>query len=104
MEVVLIDAFVVPEGSRAAFLTQAQKAQAVVKTMAGYVEGAIYEETGTDSPYNVITVAVWESEAAFEQAKIEVPRIYEQQGINPKAALDELDVQLIRATYTRVAS
>lgn len=104
MEVVLIDAFVVPDSSRAAFLDQAQKAQAVVKTMAGYVDGVIYEEKGTDSPYNFITIAVWESEAAFEQAKIEVPGIYQRQGFNPKTFLEDLNVRLVRATYTRPRS
>ncbi len=101
MEVVLIDMFTVPVDSRDAFLIQAEKAQAVVKTMAGYVEGAIYEEQGTDNPYNFITIAVWESEGALQQARIEVPKIYRQKGINPKEALEGLNVQLIRAVYAR---
>lgn len=101
MEVVLIDLFTVPEAARAAFLEQTNIARNVVKTLPGFVEGAIYERQGTGAEFAVLTVVVWASEAAFEQAKATVAETYRQIGFNPQATMQALNVELVRATYQR---
>lgn len=44
MEIVLIDTFVVPQESRAAFLEGARKVQSFIRTLPGFVEGFLYEK------------------------------------------------------------
>ena len=44
METILIDEFIVPEESRAAFLEAARKTQSLIKTLPGFVEGFLYEK------------------------------------------------------------
>jgi heme-degrading monooxygenase HmoA len=101
MEIVLIDAFIVPEESRAAFLEQARIAQSFIRTLPGYVEGYIYEQKGGESRYNVMTTAVWESEEAFENAKEAVASEYQKRGFNPLETAKNLGVERERSTYDR---
>jgi heme-degrading monooxygenase HmoA len=101
METVLIDAFAVPEESRAAFLEQARKAQAFARTLPGFVEGYIYQRKGGESRYNFLTTAVWESEEAFENAKRTVASEYQRQGFNPQEMTRKLGIEMLRSTYDR---
>ena len=43
MEIVLIDAFVVPDESKAEFLETSRAIQDVLKRLPGFVEGFLYE-------------------------------------------------------------
>lgn len=101
MEIVVIDIFVVPEESRAAFLEQTRKAQSLIRTLPGFVEGFLYEQHGGESRYNFLTTAVWENEAAFENAKRTVALEYQKQGFNPQETIRKLKAEIMRSTYAR---
>lgn len=101
MEQVLIDVFVVPEESRAAFLEQARNAQRFIRTLPGFVEGFIYEQRDGESRYNFLTTAVWANEEAFENAKKAVASEFQKQGFNPLSAAKSLGVERVRSTYER---
>ena len=101
MEVVLIDAFLVPDDATEAFLAQSEQAQYLVSQIDGFVEGMIYEKVDGDSPYQVITVAVWESDFAFSTAKQIVKEAHQEQGFNPQDFMDGLNVLQVRSVYHR---
>ena len=103
MEIVLIDTFTVPEESRAEFRQAATNAQSFIKTLPGYVEGYIYEQTSGESQYNVLTTAVWKSEEAFENAKKAVLAEYQRTGYDPQVVRTKLGIEQTRSTYTRAA-
>lgn len=101
METVLIDTFVVPEESRAAFLDRAHTVQRFMKPLPGFVEGFIYEQRAGTSQHNVLTIAVWEDEQAFENAKQAVASENQRQGINPQEVTKQLGIEFTRAVYAR---
>lgn len=101
-QIVLIDIFVIPEESKEVFLEKTRVAQSVVKTLAGFVEGYVYVKKGGPSQYNVITTAVWENEDAITNARQAIAAEYEKIGFNPQAIMQELNVQVSRATYSRI--
>lgn len=103
MEMVLIDAFVVPEESQSAFLERARKVQQFIRTLPGYVEGFVFEQRGGESRYNILTTAVWESEEAFENARRAVASEYRREGFNPQQMFQQLGVEKVRAVYVRTA-
>src|SRR4029450_13029897 len=72
MQKVLIDKFIVPEESKAAFRDVSRTIQGVLKTLPGFVEGFVYEKREGDSRENVMTTVVWESEHAFAAAKTQM--------------------------------
>ena len=49
MEKVLVDAFIVPEESREAFLEGARRVQRFLKTLPGFVEGFLLERKDGES-------------------------------------------------------
>ena len=103
MEIVLIDTFIVPEASKAEFRQAAFNAQNFIKTLSGYVEGYIYEQTGGDSTSNFLTTAVWKNEEAFENAKKSVLAEYQRTGYDPQVTRKKLGIEQTRSTYTRAA-
>lgn len=101
METVLIDTFTVPEESKEAFMARARQMQAFIRRLPGFVEGYIYELRAGESRLNVVTMAVWESEAAIESAKRAVAAENQRQGVDPLQVTRSLGVELTRAVYGR---
>lgn len=101
MEKVLIDTFVVPEESKAAFLEASRKAQSFLRTLPGFVEGFLYEKKEGESRYNFLTIAVWKDEEAFENAKRSVALEFQKRGFNPQETRKKLKIESVRSVYER---
>jgi len=75
--------------------------QRFMKPLPGFVEGFIYEQRAGTSQHNVLTIAVWEDEQAFENAKQAVASENQRQGINPQEVTKQLGIEFTRAVYAR---
>ena len=102
MEVISIDLFIVPGESEKEFLEQSRIIQGFIKTVPGFVEGFSYEKINGDSDYNFMTAAVWESEAAFQNAGRAIGAEFQRRGFNPQPLFERLRVKRIRSEYKRV--
>ena len=103
MEVVRIDKFVVPEESKAQFFAEVKKSSAFLRTLTGFVEGFVYENTDGGSRHNVVTTAVWKDEAAFQNAKKQAAEEFQRIGFNPPEIMKRLKVEIERGVYRRSA-
>jgi heme-degrading monooxygenase HmoA len=103
MQVVLIDTFVVPEASRAALVEAARESATFLRTLPGFVEGYIFEKTDGDSPHTIVTTAVWQDQASFENAKKSAAAEFQRVGFNPQEIMSNLNVTMQRAVYRRLA-
>jgi len=101
MQTVLIDTFIVPEESQAAFLERSRTVQRFLKTLPGFVEGFLYEKTSGDGRHNFITTAVWESDAAYENAKKAVAAEFQRLGFNLDDTRKKLRIEAERAVFSR---
>jgi heme-degrading monooxygenase HmoA len=101
MEKILVDTFIVPQESRSAFLERARKAQGFIKTLPGFVEGFLHEKTEGTSRTNFMSMAVWESEEAFDNAKKAVASEFQRSGFNPQESLKTLKIESERAVCWR---
>ena len=101
MEVVLIDKFIVPEESKAAFLAEVRKSSALLRTLPGFVEGFVYENTDVTSRQNVVTTAVWKDEEAFQNAKKSAAEEFKKIGFDPPEIMKNLKVEIERGIYRR---
>ena len=102
MEVVLIDKFIVPEESKASFRAEVRKSAAFLRTLPGFVEGFVYENTDLTSPQNVVTTAVWKDEEAFQNAKKSAAEGFRKMGFNPLQIMKNLKVEIERGVYRRL--
>ena len=102
MKKVLIDKFVVPEESKAAFLDGTHKVQGFLRTLPGFVEGFLSERKDGQSRYNFLTTAVWENEQAFENAKKAVAIDFKNEASTPKKETRrQLKIESVRSIYER---
>ncbi len=101
MQRVLIDMFIVPVESKAAFLEAARRSATFLKTLPGFVEGFVHEKTDGDGPYNIVTTAVWENEDAFANARRAAAEEFQRRGFNPQETMRTLRVEITRAVYER---
>lgn len=101
MEIISIDLFIIPKESEKEFLEQSRMVQGFIKTIPGFVEGFSYEKINGDSEYNFMTTAVWESEAAFQNAGRAIGAEFQRRGFNPQPLFERLRVKRIRSEYNR---
>lgn len=102
MEKVLIDKFIVPEESIAAFLSEIRKSATLLRTLPGFVEGFVYEKKDGSSRHNIVTTAVWQSELAFENAKKTAMVEFQKLGFNPQEIMARLKIEMERGVYERL--
>lgn len=101
MEKILIDKFIVPGESIAAFLNEIRKSASILRTIPGFVEGYIYEKKDGASRHNVVTTAVWQSEEVFENAKKMALAEFQKVGFNPQEIMSRLKIEMERGIYER---
>jgi heme-degrading monooxygenase HmoA len=101
METVLVDQFVVPETAVEEFLKAAHFSAHIVKAHPGFVEGYIFKRKSGEGRVNVVTTAVWESQAAMEAARKSVAEEFEKVGFRPPEIMKSLGVQIERGIYER---
>ncbi len=101
MEKTLIDLYIVPEGSRSAFLERARAVQGFLKTLPGFVEGYLYEKTDGASRANFVTTAVWKDEEAYENAKKAVSGEFLKLGFDRQQFFAASGIAIERAVFER---
>ena len=101
MEAVLIDQFVVPEVAINEFLRQVNHYARIIRTRPGFIEGYVFCRTAGEGRVNVVTTAVWASQAAMEEAKNSIAAEFASVGFNPPEIMKRLGVQIERGIYQR---
>ena len=101
MQTVLIDAFVVPDESKSAFLDRSRQVQAFLRTLPGFVEGFLHERVEGNGRFNVVTTAVWESDAAYENAKKAAAEEFQRTSFKQQEMMKQLKIEVERAVYRR---
>ena len=101
MEAVLIDQFVVPEGAVEEFLQHVHFSANIVKTRPGFVEGYVLQRVSGDGHVNVVTTAVWASQAAMEDARKSIAAEFARIAFNPPEIMQRLGVRIERGIYHR---
>jgi heme-degrading monooxygenase HmoA len=101
MQKVLIDTFFIPEESKSEFLDRSRQIQTFLRTLPGFVEGFLYEKVDGTGRFNVVTTAVWENEAAYENARKATAEEFRKTGFNPQELMKRLKIEVERAVYHR---
>ncbi len=97
-----VDKFVLPEQAREEFMGKVRESQELLRTMPGFVRGALLERVSSPGELTIITIAEWESAEVVERVKAKVAARHQQQGFNPQAMYDRLGIKLDRGDYLSV--
>ncbi|WP_310395560.1 antibiotic biosynthesis monooxygenase [Hymenobacter sp.] len=103
MKNVLIDRFTVPVAAAAEFVPRLKLAGQQLRTQPGLVRYAVYESAAAADGQRVfVTVAVWASEQAIQQAKAAMQAAHQQAGGTPAELYARLHITLERGSYSEI--
>ena len=103
MKNVLIDRFTVPATAAAEFVPRLKLAGQQLRTQAGLMHYTVYESTDAEGQQVFVTVAIWASEAAIQQAKAAMQAAHQRTGGSPAEMYARLHITLERGTYSEAA-
>jgi heme-degrading monooxygenase HmoA len=95
-----IDSFAVPEASRGDFEAAMRRNLTFLNTLPGFMGHLVFEKAAGPSTFNIVTIAVWESPEAQDNAGTHVRAYYESIGFDPSRELARWGVKAEIGTYT----
>jgi hypothetical protein len=93
-----IDAFAVPDGSRAEFEEAMRRNLAFLETLPGFRGHVVFRKTSGPTDLDVVTLAVWER-GAVEGAAAAVRAYYARIGFDPPEALKRWRIRAELGNY-----
>lgn len=97
-----IDKFVVPSSACTEFLDKVKRTHEFLRTLPGFVQDYILEQTDGPGAFNVVTIAIWDNAEAIEAARKAVMARHEAMGFNPQETFARLGVKADLATYRQL--
>jgi len=94
-----LDSFSIPDEAREAFEAAMRRNMAFIRTLPGFCGHLAFEKRAGDSPFNLVTLAVWESQEALERAGAEVRAHHAQIGFDMAGMLRRWGIELVRADF-----
>jgi heme-degrading monooxygenase HmoA len=97
-----VDSFFVPSASQSEFMARVQRTRLALEGMDGCKTNWILQ--GPDEPggSRVVTIAEWESPAAFDAAKDAMTKKYAEEGFHPPAFIRSLKIEANLGEYVAV--
>lgn len=99
MKQILIDSITVPKTALAEFIHRMNINRALIKTLPGFIEDIVYKSYKDADTLQYVTVAVWASEEAIQNAKNTVQAEYKREGFDMPAMLARLGIKIDRGIY-----
>lgn len=97
-----IDKFVVPDSARGEFIENVRSTHEFLRTLPGFVQDSVLEQTGGPGEFNFVTVAVWHSAEAIEAARETVISRHEEIGFSPHEMFVRLGIKTDLANYRQI--
>lgn len=94
-----VDKFSVPSAARDEFLERVDSIHEFLRTLTGFVDDAILEQTGGPGTFNIVTIVIWSSPEAAAAARDVVTRRYAEIGFDPVELMGRLGIEADLAVY-----
>ena len=94
-----LDRFIVPVAARDEFLEQVQKTHGVLRGLPGFVEDIVLERAAGSSRFSIVTLVVWDSQEAVEDARVAVSVAHRKAGFDRHKMLSRLGIEADIANY-----
>lgn len=99
-----VDKFRVPPAARAEFLARVRSTHELLRTLPGFMQDSVLEQTGGPGTFNFVTIAVWGSAEALDAAREVVTAKHNEIGFDPGEMLARLGIEADVANYARVTA
>lgn len=102
MKQIFIDKFTIPQQAKQEFTEKMNINRAFIKNLPGFIADSAYERIDQNGNINCMTIALWASEQALNEAKAAVQAEYQRIGFNPTELLARLNIIMEREVYQPV--
>jgi heme-degrading monooxygenase HmoA len=99
-----VDKFVVPDDARDEFMDRVRGIHAFLRTLPGFVQDSLLEQTGGPGEFNIVTIAVWDGAESFENAREAAAARYRETGFDPQETIARLGIRADLATYKQIGA
>ncbi len=97
-----IDKFRVPDAAYPEFLARVRDTHEFLRTLPGFVEDRVLEQTGGPGVFNFVTIVVWENAEAIAAAKGAVMERFRATGFDPPTLFARLGIEADLANYEAI--
>jgi heme-degrading monooxygenase HmoA len=95
-----VDRFKVPAAAKKEFLDRARASHDFLRTIPGFMEDFLLQQTLPSGELKVVTIVIWENRQIFDSAKSIVQQRYAKMGYKPAETLARLGIEADMADYT----
>ena len=97
-----VDKFVVPDRARDEFLTKVRNTHELLRTLPGFLQDSVLEQSSGPGEFNFVTIVEWESMESIENAKAAVMAMHTRTNINPQEMFARLGIKADLANYRQI--
>jgi heme-degrading monooxygenase HmoA len=97
-----VDKFVVPDHAREEFVGRVRETHSLLRTLPGFLQDFVLEQSSGPGEFNFVTVAEWDSVESMENAKAAVMAMRKETKFDPQEMFARLGIRADMANYRRV--
>ena len=97
-----VDKFNVSDAAREEFLNNVRRVHELLRTMPGFVQDLLLEQSSGPGVFNLVTIVEWDSQASIETAKVSVSAAYARTKFDPQEVFERLDIKADLANYKQI--
>jgi heme-degrading monooxygenase HmoA len=94
-----LDRFTVPVSGREEFLEQVRRTHQVLRGLPGFIEDVVLERAAGASRFSIVTLVIWESQQAVDDARVAVAVAHRKAGFDRHQMLSRLGIEADVANY-----
>ena len=97
-----VDKFVVPDHAREEFISKVQTTHELLRTMSGFVQDFVLEQSVEPGEFNIVTIVEWDSAEVLEPARAAVMAKHKEMNFNPQEMFDRLGIKADVGNYRQI--
>lgn len=103
-QVYRVDKFIVPSQARSEFIAKVFTTHELLRTLPGFLEDSVLEQTSGTGEFNFVTIVKWDSPEAIENAKPLVMAKHEEMKFDSREMFARLGIKADIANYKQIHS
>ena len=97
-----VDKFIVPPPAREEFIGKVRATHELLRTLPGFLQDFVLEQSAGPGEFNFVTIAEWESPEYIEKAKAAVLALHKKMNFNPQEVFARLGIKADLANYQHI--
>ncbi len=97
-----VDKFIVPTPAREEFFEKALHTQKFLRSLPGFLQDFVLEQSSGDGEFKVVTIVEWDSMESVEKAKPTVMAMHKEIKFNAQEMFTRLGIKVEQGYYSQI--